>query len=176
MKRPVLSVIGQGGELSPSVEKMAREVGHLAMQAGFRLITGGRGGVMEAVSRGARESEDWQEGRILGILPSYDRSQANPWVDVVLPTGLGLARNMLVVSSANVVLAIAGGSGTLSEIALAWQMGKPVLALSSSGGWASRLAGQTVDQRRNDRVVEVHDPRQAIAVAMTFAPSFREVR
>ena len=90
-------------------------------------MTGGRGGVMEAASKGAREAG----GTTLGILPDADRSQANPWLTVAVPTGMGEARNALVVRAADGVIAVGGEWGTLSEIALARKTGKPVVALTS---------------------------------------------
>jgi uncharacterized protein (TIGR00725 family) len=91
------------------------------------LVCGGRGGAMEAACRGAKEAD----GLTVGILPGSDRSEANPFVDVVVPTGLGEARNALVVGAADVVIAIGGGYGTLSEIALALKAGKRVVGLGT---------------------------------------------
>lgn len=148
---PVVAVIGSAGTLDPPVAALCHGLGGALMEAGFRLVTGGRGGVMEAVSRGARESAAWKEGRIFAILPSYRRSEANAFSDVVIPTGLQLARNVLVVASADVVIAIDGGAGTLSEIAMAWQLGRPVIALGGTG-WAGRLGGESLDHRSSQRV------------------------
>ena len=91
------------------------------------VVTGGLGGVMEAASRGAREAG----GTTLGVLPGNDRREANAWVEVALPTGMGEARNALVVRAADALVAIAGGWGTLSEIALARKAGKPVAGVGS---------------------------------------------
>jgi len=91
------------------------------------LVCGGLGGVMEAACRGARDAG----GRTVGILPGADRSAANRFVDVAIPTGLGEARNALVVRSADALVAVGGGYGTLSEIALALKAGKPVVGLDS---------------------------------------------
>lgn len=127
------------------------------MVAGYRLCCGGRNGIMEAACRGARESEAWSEGRILGILPGLDDHDANPYVDIVIPTGLNLARNALVVTTGALVVALGGGAGTLSEIALAWQYGKPVVALDLGEGWSARLAGEALDGARDDRVSAARD-------------------
>jgi uncharacterized protein (TIGR00725 family) len=91
------------------------------------LVTGGLGGVMEAACRGARDAG----GTTIGILPGADRSAANPYVDVAIPTGLGEARNALVVRSADAVIAIGGAYGTLSEIAFALKAGKRVVGLGT---------------------------------------------
>jgi len=91
------------------------------------VVTGGCGGVMEAASKGAREAG----GTTLGILPGGDRSGANEWVEVAVPTGMGEARNALVVRAADALVAVGGAWGTLSEIALARKAGKPVVGVAS---------------------------------------------
>lgn len=164
-RRPVLAVIGFGGEIPSAVEACAAEVGAAAMAAGWRLVTGGLGGVMRAVSRGARSSPAWREGRILGFLPSYDRDTANPYVDVALGTGLQIGRNVLVVAAADVVLAIGGGAGTLSEMAIAWQLGKPIVSLETVDGWGARLAGEPLDHRHPRPVAAARTPSEAIVLA-----------
>ena len=94
---------------------------------GAVLVCGGLGGVMEAACRGAKDAG----GRTVGILPGTDRAAANPFVDTAIPTGLGEARNALVVRAADALIAVGGGYGTLSEIALALKAGKPVVGLDS---------------------------------------------
>jgi uncharacterized protein (TIGR00725 family) len=91
------------------------------------LVCGGLGGAMEAACRGAKQAG----GATVGLLPGADRAEANPYVDVPLPTGLGEGRNLLVVRAADVVIAVGGGYGTLSEIALALRHGKPVVGIGS---------------------------------------------
>lgn len=159
----MVAVIGQGGTLPPEIEEDAEALGRAAIDAGFRLATGGRDGVMAAVSKGARESPRWREGDVLGILPGSDPAAANPFVDIVVATGLGIARNAVLVTSADAVVVIAGGAGTLSEIAMAWQLGRPIVALGRGGGWAARLGGQAIDDRRPDVVEIATDPHDAIA-------------
>jgi uncharacterized protein (TIGR00725 family) len=139
-----VAVIGPGDE--PSVA--AAEVGRLLAEGGATLVCGGRGGAMEAACRGAKEAD----GLTIGILPGSDRSEANPFVDVVLPTGLGEARNALVVGAADVVIAIGGGYGTLSEIALALKAGKRVIGI---GTW--EIEG----------VVAAEGPEAAVAAALS---------
>lgn len=165
-RRPLLSVIGSSGPLPAEVRALALELGRRAIDAGFRLVTGGRDGVMEAASEGARSSEAWRDGDVLGILPGADDSGANRFVDVVLPTGIGLARNALVAQCADVVIAVAGAAGTLSEIAYAWQFGKPIVALVPSGGWAARLAGQRLDGRYDRPIAAAASPAEAISQAL----------
>lgn len=110
---------------------LARAVGEEVARRGALLVCGGRGGVMEAACQGAKAAG----GTTVGILPGNDRSEANPYVDIPVVTGLGEARNAVVVRSADAVIAISGGYGTLSEIGLALKMGRPVVGL---GTWELR--------------------------------------
>jgi hypothetical protein len=168
-RRYVLAVVGYAGALEASIEALCVELGRRAVTAGFRIVTGGLGGVMEAVSRGAREAPSWHEGDVIGVLPGYDRSAANPYVDVVIPTGMQIGRNVIVVAMADVVLAIGGGAGTLSELAVAWQLGKPILTLASTGGWGERLAGERLDARRDDPVHSAATPEEAVKLSLLLA-------
>ena len=120
---------------------------------------------MEAVSKGARESERYREGDVLGVLPGYNATAANEFVDIVIPTGMGLARNAVVTSTADVVVAIAGGAGTLSELAMAWQLGKRIIALGEAG-WAAKLAGQMIDTRRKESILAAQTVDEAISMAV----------
>lgn len=165
-RRRVLATIGNAGVVEASVESACVEVGRRAIEAGFRVATGGLSGSMAAVSRGARSATSWRDGDVVGVLPGYDRSTANPYVDIVIPTGVQLARNVILVAMADVVVAIGGGSGTLSEIAMAWQLGKPIIALRTSGGWAERLAGASLDGRRVDVIHEATTAEEVIALAL----------
>ena len=106
---------------------MARKVGHLIAERGGIVICGGRGGVMEAVARGAAEAG----GVAIGLLPNEDRRQANPYLTYSLVTGIGQARNLTVACSGDAVIAVGGGYGTLSEIGLARRFGRPVISLGS---------------------------------------------
>jgi uncharacterized protein (TIGR00725 family) len=123
-------------------------VGRLLAQRGAVLVCGGLGGTMEAACRGAKQAG----GTTVGLLPGGSRSDANPFVDVAIPTGLGEARNALVVRAADVVVAVGGGYGTLSEIALALKAGKRVVGL---GSWEI------------DGVVAADGPEAAVAEALS---------
>jgi uncharacterized protein (TIGR00725 family) len=125
-RTPYVAVVGPG-EASPDQLHTAEEVGAGLAAAGVVVVTGGLGGVMEAASRGARS----RRGRTLGILPGDDRDAANGWVEIAVPTGMGELRNGLVVRAADAVVAIGGGHGTLSEIALALKLGRPVVGLGT---------------------------------------------
>ena len=132
---------------APASPRSAEEVGAELARLGAVVVTGGRGGVMEAACRGAKEAG----GTTVGILPGSDRAEANAWVDVALATGLGEARNALVVRAADALVAVGGGYGTLSEVALALKAGKTVIGLES---WD--ISG----------VVKADDPAGAAAAAL----------
>jgi uncharacterized protein (TIGR00725 family) len=125
-RTPYVAVVGPG-DASPEELHTAEEVGAGLAAAGAVVVTGGLGGVMEAACRGARS----RRGRTLGILPGEDRDAANGWVDIAIATGLGELRNGLVVRAADAVVAVGGGHGTLSEIALALKLGRPVVGIGT---------------------------------------------
>jgi uncharacterized protein (TIGR00725 family) len=114
-------------EATPAQLDAAREVGKLLAESGAIVINGGFGGVMAAASEGAARAG----GMVIGLLPDIDRIGANPHLTISLPTGMGQARNVLVVTAAESVIAIGEGWGTLSEIAVARRLGRPVIALDS---------------------------------------------
>lgn len=123
-----VGVVGPG-EASSQEQWLAEEVGAQLADLGAVVVTGGLGGVMEAASRGAKS----RNGRTLGILPGEDRDAANGWVDIAVATGLGELRNGLLVRASDALVAIGGGHGTLSEVAFALRIGRPVIGL---GTWA----------------------------------------
>jgi uncharacterized protein (TIGR00725 family) len=123
---PYVAVIGPG-DADPDERQVAEDVGQALGEAGAIIVCGGLGGVMAAVCRGASTAE----GVSIGILPGTDRAAANDWVTLAIPTGLGELRNGLIVRAADVVIAIAGGPGTLSEIGLALKTGVPVVGLDT---------------------------------------------
>ena len=170
MRRPQIAVIGSAFT-DPSVLGPAEELGRLLVDSGWRVVCGGREGVMEAVCRGAHSSERYTEGSTLGILPNLDGGTANSYIDIVVPTGMNYARNALVVAAGDVVVAVAGSSGTLSELALAWQYGKPIVALDLGVGWASKLAGTCIDERHARPVHRATSPRAVIAHVERLLPT-----
>jgi uncharacterized protein (TIGR00725 family) len=149
MHAPYVAVIGPG-EADASTLAAAEAVGRGLGKAGATLVCGGLGGVMEAACRGARETG----ATTIGLLPGADRTAANRWVSVAIPTGMGELRNGLVVRAADVVVAVGRGFGTLSEIALALRLGRPVVGL---GTWDIGAP-----------VVSVSDPEAAAARALRF--------
>jgi uncharacterized protein (TIGR00725 family) len=133
----LIAVIG-GETPLPAAAEAAEEVGRLLARNGCTVICGGRGGVMEAVCRGARA----EGGHTIGILPGRDRSDANRYVEFPIVSGIGMARNSMVVLSADAVIAIDGSYGTLSEMAYALNYGKPVIGLDT---WRFETAGESTD-------------------------------
>lgn len=122
----LVAVIG-GSEATAAEGAIARKVGALLAQAGLGLVTGGRGGVMLEACRGAKENG----GTTLALLPGDDPRQANEFVDLAIPTGMGEMRNALIVRSARALIAIGGGYGTLSEIGFALRAGKPIIGINT---------------------------------------------
>ncbi len=151
----MVAVIGNA-EPDRERDRLAEKVGAAIARGGWGLVCGGLGGVMNAASRGAHSVTNGTGPPIIAILPGTDKTLANPYTDVTIPTGLGYARNLLVVLAADAVVAIGGQSGTLSEIAHAWQLGKPLCALTQTPGWAAQLAGERLDEKRSDRITQVH--------------------
>ncbi len=125
--RPLRVAVSGAGQCDAAIAALAEDVGYRLAQAGAVVITGGRGGVMEAASRGARRAG----GLTVGLLPGLDPAEANPYVQIPIPTGLGHGRNLIVAAGAQVLIAIAGEAGTLSEIALALKVGRPVVGLQT---------------------------------------------
>jgi uncharacterized protein (TIGR00725 family) len=124
--KPIIAVIG-GRRSDKSLLKEAEEVGRLIARKGFILVCGGLRGVMEAASRGAKS----EGGLTVGILPQNDSKEANPFIDIPVVTGLGIGRNVIIARTADALIAVGGEYGTLSEIAFALQMGKPVAGIKT---------------------------------------------
>jgi len=150
---PYVAVVG-GGEAGTEACAAAEEIGRQLARQGAVVVCGGLGGVMEAACRGAKHGG----GTTVGILPTDDRADANPWVDVVVATGLGEARNALVVRTADVLIAVDGEFGTLSEIALALRTGTRVVGVAT---W--ELAGPGLV---SDPIVRARTPAEAVARAL----------
>lgn len=159
-----IAVVGAGTP-APTTDLLAEEVGRRVAEAGALVVCGGLGGVMAAACRGAVEAG----GTTVGILPGEDPSGANPWVRVAVPTGLGELRNGLVVRAADALVAVGGEYGTLSEIALALKLGRPVVGL---GTW--RLIGPGGEEDRS--VVVAADPEGAVSLALELARLHRRGR
>ena len=149
--------VSGGGEADEETCRQAEELGRELARRGAMVVTGGLGGAMAAACRGAKAGG----GTTIGILPSEDRADANPWVDVAVATGLGEARNALVVRTADVVVAVAGEFGTLSEIAFALRMGVPVVGLRT---WELAIGGRPVEG-----IVPAESAEEAVETALRLA-------
>jgi uncharacterized protein (TIGR00725 family) len=150
-RRPAIAVIGGGEGASPEALDLAHKVGTEIGAHGATLICGGRGGVMEAAARGAYE----RGAHTIGILPSYDHRLANPHIEFVIASGMGEARNAIVIGSADAVVALAGEGGTLSEIGFALKIGRPLVALR---------AWQQIEE-----IQHAEDPETAVGIAVRMA-------
>jgi uncharacterized protein (TIGR00725 family) len=145
-RRPLVAVIGDARvEPGSAKDLLAEEVGRLLVDAGYRVLTGGLGGVMESACRGARSSTRYAPGDTVGVLPGHDPGDANEFVDVVIASGLDHVRNSIV-AHADAVVAIGGGAGTMSEICLAWIYKRLIVALRVEG-WSGRVADARIDER-----------------------------
>ena len=124
--KQLIGIIG-AGQCDNHIYTLARETGSAVAQSGYGMVCGGLGGVMEAAARGCKENG----GLTVGIIPQKKAGFANEFIDIVIPTGMGIMRNLLVVRSAAGLIAIDGKYGTLSEIAFALQLGKPLVGLET---------------------------------------------
>ena len=156
-REPYIAVVGPSAG-TPAELALGDAVGRGLAEAGAVLVCGGMGGVMEAAAGGAMNAG----GKTVGILPTASRLEGNPYLTVAVATGMGEARNAIVVRTADVVIAIHGEFGTLSEIALALKMGRPVVGL---GTWELVKAGETVEA-----IVRAKNAEDAVAKALALVP------
>ncbi|MEA2071555.1 MAG: TIGR00725 family protein [Asgard group archaeon] len=164
LRKKVIGIIG-GNEktCTEKDKKIAYKIGKALIKNNYRIITGGLGGVMEAVSKGGKKEENYNEGMIIGIIPSLNKEHANEYVDIVIATGFNYARNQIIVASSDAIIAIGGGSGTLSEIAFAWQMNKLILAFNTEG-WSQKLGNISLDNKRKDKIIKVNSVSEIISI------------
>jgi uncharacterized protein (TIGR00725 family) len=157
----MIAVVG-GDKATPDVVELAEQVGRELARRGCTVVCGGRGGVMEAACRGARA----EGGHTIGILPGPNRRDMNPYVEFPIITGMGYARNAVVVLSGEAVIAVDGSYGTLSEIAHAMQYGKPVVGLAT---WTF-----SADGHEEPPVMRARDAVEAVEMAIEAARARRE--
>ena len=157
-KKKILAVIG-GGQCSKVESELAEAVGRELARQGATLVCGGLGGVMEAACKGAQS----EGGVTIGILPGESRQAANPYVQSPIVTGIGHARNLAVVKSAQAVIAIGGSYGTLSEIGHALRSGIPVIGLNT---WSLSRNGQ-----QDNSIIPAQNPTEAVNKALNLATS-----
>ncbi len=155
----IVGVIGSS-KAEPAVQALAEVVGAEIARRGAAVVCGGLTGVMEAVCRGARS----KGGLTIGIIPSDDRNDANPYVQIPIVTGMGVGRNVMLVKSADVIIAVGGEFGTLSEIAHALNLGKTVIGLKT---WELKKARAKPIQN----LIETDDPVKAVDLAMAAISS-----
>lgn len=177
-RRPMVAVIGDASTDPAGAKAVAaRQVGALIIERRWRLVTGGMDGVMKEASAGARASVAWVDGDIIGITPGSDPAAANPFVDVVIATGMDHLRNSIVANS-DAIIVIGGGAGTLSEIALGWIYRRLIVALPHEG-WSAKLAGTRIDQRvrykdiPEDRVYEASTASEAVELVAKLLPKYQ---
>ena len=159
-------VIGSDGDHCPQATyDAAKEVGAQIAARSAITVTGGLGGVMEAAGRGAKE----KGGMVVGIIPNEDMSYANPYCDIIIPTGIGFARNFITAYSADVAIVVGGGAGTFIEACVAYQKGKPIVALIGTGGTADKIADTFLDDRKTVKVISASSPKDAVEMALDHA-------
>ena len=151
-RRPQVAILGSS-EADATMTRLAEQAGAAVARAGAALVTGGRGGVMAAAAKGCHEAG----GIVIAVTPGTGMDEVNDHTHYVIPTGLGWARNVITAIAGDVILAVGGAAGTLSELAFAWMYDRPIIALSGAGGWARELAGRTMDHRRDDCVIDCRD-------------------
>lgn len=156
-RKPVIGVIGGGTTASEEGLELAEEVGFLIARADAILVCGGLNGVMEAAAKGARRGS----GMTVGILPTGNKADANEYIDLPIATAMSTARNLVIVRTADALIAVNGSYGTLSEMAHAFDLGKTVFALRT---WPMEKAG--VDSQL---FVPVQTPREAVDRALEYA-------
>ncbi len=153
----IVSVIG-ASEITKEIRDKTIEIGRLIAKNNYAIACGGLSGVMEAVCQGAKE----EGGFTIGIIPFLEKSAANKYIDLVIPCPFSQARNIVVVLTGDVCLAISGKAGTLSEISFAWIYQKPIVALTNIEGWSSKIANMKLDDRRSDKIYGVKTPKEVI--------------
>ena len=171
MRRNVVAIIGAAGAIGDELRRNVEQIARKLADAGFDLVTGGMDGVMRAAARA--HSQSTRDTQLIHIEPGWGRPwERNPHPAGVVRTGIGSMRNHLVVRSADLVLAASGGAGTLSELAIAWQEGKPVAALRGSGGWSAAAADTALDHRRGKSTVTGCDTvEDVMAWALRMRPA-----
>ncbi len=157
-KRQILVIGNNTNGCTPKHEKIAYDIGVKIAKSDSVLITGGLGGVMTAAAHGAKDAN----GLTVGIIPQADASEANEFCDIVIPTGMGLTRDYLNALSADGVIIVGGGSGTLSETCGAYMFKKPIVAIKNIGGTIEPYIDGFIDHRENVKIIGVDTPQEAV--------------
>jgi hypothetical protein len=157
-----IAVVGYNTDCTEIARKVAYDTGREIALAGAVLVCGGLDGVMESACKGAKASG----GVTVGIIPQDEFSYANDFCDIVICTGIGHARNFIVASSADGIIAIGGGVGTLVEIAAGYMAGKTIVAIGESGGVAHTYESKYLDERNRVRILSATDAKSAVKLAI----------
>ncbi|HEX7056799.1 MAG TPA: TIGR00725 family protein [Bacilli bacterium] len=166
-----IGVIGQSGQIAAEVAQLAEEIGAAIAKHKAVLLSGGTNGVMEAVSRGAKQAG----GLVVGILPGDTLELANPYIDIPINTGFGFDyRSLILVHSSDAIIMIGGGNGTLGELSAAYLNRKPVVVVETSGGWAARVKevayeGKYLDVRKTITLDYSESAETAVELALNRA-------
>ena len=161
-KRQILVIGHNDNGCTPEHEKIAYETGSEIAKSNSVLISGGLGGVMRASCHGAHDAG----GLTIGIIPQGEHSFANEFCDIVIPSGMGLTRDFLNALSADGIIIIGGGSGTLSEVCAAYMHKRPMVAIRNTGGTADLYADKYVDHRENIKIIGVDSPKEAVKLIL----------
>ena len=161
MRKIQIAVVGYNKDkCTEQARILAYEVGKEVARAGAVLVCGGLGGVMESACKGSKENN----GFTIGIIPQDEFSFANGFCDVVICTGIGFARDFMIASSADGIIAIGGGVGTLIEMAAGYMIKKSIVVIAGSGGVADTYAGKYLDERNRVPILVVKDARSAVQI------------
>lgn len=162
-----IGVIGNSGQITDEIKKTAYRIGFAVGKQGGILLTGGRDGVMEAATRGAKKAG----GLTVGILPGDDINEGNSYLDVPLTTGLNFEyRSLILIHSSDAIIMVGGAVGTLLELTSAYHNKKPVVILPATGGWSAKIReiaceGKYLDERRKVELIYADSPEEAVAKA-----------
>ena len=177
-RRRIVAVIGNREVEKGTVRyQMAFDIGKALIDNGYRVQTGGLGGIMEAVMEGAKSSKNYKEGDTIALVPSFDTETANQYADIVIPTGLDVMRNALV-ANAYAVIGVGGGAGTLCEYAFAWSFNRLIIAFKNTGGWSEKLAdtrlasGVRYKDIPEDKVFGVDNANDAIQILNKYIEKY----
>ncbi|MBI2675418.1 MAG: TIGR00725 family protein [Candidatus Aenigmarchaeota archaeon] len=157
-----IAVIGNNGEIGEDLSRAAEEIGKEVAIHNCVLLCGGLGGVMKAAAKGAKASR----GLTIGIIPNYLEPLANEYIDITI-SGLDFGlRNNILVQSADCIIAIGGGAGTLNEISMAYLSDKPVIIIKGYGGWVDKLGDDFIDERKIRKLIVAFSPKEAVEKAL----------
>ena len=168
MRKLQIGVIGYNDDRCSEVAReMAYKVGKEIALSGSVLICGGLGGVMEAACKGAKDAN----GNTVGIIPQDKFSFANQFCDIVICSGIGFARDFIVATSSDGILAVGGGIGTLIEMSVGYMIKKKIVAISPSGGVSEVYAGKYLDERKRVLIESAPDAKSAVQAILKDSKS-----